>query len=227
VGNELNLAMEPEETTILENVLSLVQQLLSMQGGQTEEMPPEIVEEAMPPENETMKAMEKETGDDKAETRLNNQTDVTDESMTDLKKNIAQLYTLLEKKRNVTKSMNNDPVLRELQKMNQTLQTVIQTQRGQDEFNHELMKAVGIADDMVAKTLQSTSTPTNTNKPIQGQDMKLFAQELVTQVFKNLPQAQTQNIDNHPFNRKRYDQQGPMNNVIDFVCKANNQRRVG
>lgn len=215
-GN-VNLAMEPEETTILENVLSLVQQLLSMQG-QSES--PEI--ETMPPE--TTKAMQDETGDDKAEDRLDNQTDVTDESMTDLKKNLALLTGLLGKKKAVQKSITNDPILKELQTLNQTLQTVIKTQQEQDEWNHNLMQAIGFSDDIVTKTLEETKQPINSNKPIQGQDMALFAQEFAkhyaTEVTKSIQGKTT--IDNHPFNMKYYEApvQKDMSKVVDFICKA-------
>ena len=221
----INLAMEPEEKTILENVLSLVQQLLSMQGGMGQ--PEEAITEAMPPETPeelTGKAMTEETGDDKAEDRLNNQTDVTDESMTDLKKNLEMLTSILGRKTTVQKSRTNDPVLAELRKLNGTLQDVIKTQQAQDEFNHTLMQAVGFSDEMVTKTLESTKQPVNQNKPFQGQDMALFAQEFakcyaieVAKTMQNQPQFQT---NNHPFNQRKYDNQKPMNNVIDFVCNS-------
>jgi hypothetical protein len=175
--------------------------------------------------------MTEETGDDKAETRLNNQTDVTDESMTDLKKTINQLKEMIGKKKAVQKSRTNDPVLKELRTLNQTLQSVIKTQQEQEQFNHNLMNAIGFSDEVVTKTLESEKQSVNPNKPIQGKDMALFAQELVTQIFKNLPQGQQNQIqkDNHPFNQRRYDIQEPMHNVIDYVCKANElqNRRVG
>ena len=219
----INLALAPEEVTLLDNLEAIIQQLRAMQGAPEEGM----IEEAMPPEEpEDMmqKAMQDETGDDKAEDRLDNQTDVTDESMSDLKKNLELLKGLLGKKKAVQKSMTNDPVLKELKTLNQTLQSVIKTQQAQDEFNHNLMNAIGVADDIVEKTLESSKQPTNQNKPIQGKDMALFAQELVTQIFKNMPQNQIQQNtgNNHPFNEKYYDSQvnKDMCKVVDFICGA-------
>ena len=227
----INLALAPEEVTLLDNLEAIIQQLRAMQGAPEEgvEGVEGIVEEAMPPETpeeEMQKAMQDETGDDKAEDRLDNQTDVTDESMTDLKKNLALLTGLLGKKKTVQKSRTNDPVLQEFKKLNKTLEGITNRLNEQDEFNHTLMNAVGVADDMVAKTLETTKQPTNSNKPIQGKDMALFAQELVTQIFKNMPQNQNQIAQNtgnqHPFNEKYYDSQvnKDMCKVVDFVCKA-------
>lgn len=218
----VNLAMEPEERTILENISSLIQQLLSMQGTAEEPM----IEEAMPPEESEMnKAMQDETGDDKAEDRLNNQTDVTDESMTDLKKNLQVLTQLLGQKRTVQKSITNDPVLNELKTLNQTLQNVIKTQQSQDEFNHNIMQAMGVADDVVAKTLESSKQPRQ-NRPIQGNDMALFAQEFAKNYAVEVAKAMqgnqvTQNRGQHPFQEKYYDSQvnKDMCKVVDFICK--------
>lgn len=221
----VNEAIGPQETTIVENVISLLQQLLASQGPATEETP--AIEAAMPMDEEeemgAMKAMQDETGDTKAEDRLDNQTDVTDESMTDLKKNIDLLTRMLAKKQNVKKSITQDPVLAELKKLNSTLSVVIKAQQDQDQFNHSIMTAMGVSDDILTKTLQAPENKVQKSKPIQGQDMGLFVKELVSELFKNMPQNQQSIGDNHSFNTKYYDNaiQKDMCRLVDFACGAN------
>lgn len=223
-------ALSPEEKPLIENMLSLLQQLMAMQGeGQVSEETAPVMEqlpgmEELPEEEETaQKSVIDETGDTKAEDRLDNQTEITDMGLSDLKKTMAQLTSLLGKKRTVKKSIN-DPVLIELKKMNQTLQGVVKSIQDQEAFNTEIMNAIGFSNDMVTKSLES---PKKTeNKPIQGQDMALFAKELVTQLVKNMNNNnQNQNPDyQHPFNQKRrYDQESnvdkDMCKVVDFICR--------
>ena len=225
-GNVQN-ALAPEETTILENVLSLVQQLLASQGGQTEQ--PMIAEAEEPNLDDPNQAMElekaviNENGDTKAEDRLSNQTEITDANISTLGK---ALQSLLTKKQTVQKANSNNLILNELKKLNATLAYVAKAQQEQDTFNQNIMDALGFSNEVIQKSITTSQQTVQNAKPVQGQDMTLFAKELVGEVIKSLGVQQAQNNPeyNHPFNQKRRygnvnkaNNDNPMHKVIDFI----------
>ncbi len=227
-GN-VSMALEADEKTLVENALTLLQQLMDMQeGGVT----PEVME-AMPPdmeidEGQIEKAVLNETGDTKAEDRLANQTELTDQGISELKKTMSRLEAVIGKKKAVEKAKADNALLAELKKLNSRFESVEKAISEQDAFNHTLMKAFSFSDEMVTKTIEQEKS-VQKSKPYQSQDVAVFVKDLIAEVFKNLPQQQQTQVNpdyQHPFNQKRRltavgksDQRKPIHNVIDFICK--------
>lgn len=231
--SDVQMAIEPQERTLIENAISLLQQLMSMGGGG--ETPAPEITEAMPPDDmeyqeEITKAVTEETGDTKAEDRLDNQaTPLTDENLSDLKKTMNQLQQIMGRRTAVQKSNTNNPILAELKKLNQSLAIVMKAQQEQELFNQNIMRGIGFSDEMVAKTLEAHK-PVEKNKPYNSGDAMLFAKEIISEVFKNLPQLQQQTVNpeyQNPFNqRRRFEvnktaERKPIHDVLDFIHNGN------
>lgn len=232
---EVQNAIAPEEKTLLSQIQALIEQLLSSgSGGEQQQMVAESENpnmqdpnQAVDPEPEDVKKeMQEETGDTKAEDRLNNQTDLTDSSMAQLGKS---LLAVLAKQKIVQKSTSNpnSAILNELKKLNGTLSSVVKAQQDQDVFNQGIMDALGFSKEVVQKSITNT-TPPQTQKPIQSQDMTTFAKELVAEVMKSMNQQPTRNPEfQHPFNQnKRTVVEKDMANVIDFIGTHGRNRRA-
>lgn len=207
-------ALSPEEKPIIENIISLFQQLLSLQGEAaaavetpTEEMIEMAEEEdemdtaqAVDVEDEEIEKADGETGDSKAEERLDEQTDTTELSIAELKKTLGSLMQKAKKK--VKKSSVQDNALMlEIRKMNATLRTVLKGQTDQDKLNQQLFDALGFSDEIVAKNLPVKSE--QKNKPIQNTDTTAVVKDILTEVFKNIPALNQNQEYRHPFNQKR------------------------
>ena len=234
MNGNVQMALAPEEKTILEQVLALIQDLMSMQGGET---PAPEITEAIPPddmgyeeEEDIQKSVTEETGDTKAEDRLDNQaTELTDDNLSSLKKTMSQLQALVGKKRTVQKTRQESAVLNELKKLNQNLKTVVKAQAEQEIFNQNIMRSIGFSDELVTKTLEEHKETVQKNKPYNSGDAMLFAKDIIAEVMKNLPQAQqpVNNVDyNHPFNQNRRfgvnksNTRKPIHDVLDFIHKG-------
>lgn len=229
------MAMEPQEKTLIENAISLLQQLMAMGGGETpapeitEALPTEMGYDEKPEEEEIKKSVTEETGDDKAEDRLDNQaTPLTDENLSSLKKTMRQLQAIVGKRKAIQKSNHNNALNQTLQKINQTLEVVIKSQQEQETFNKNIMHAIGFSDELVTKTIEE-SEPAQKNKPYNSGDAMLFAKEIVTEVMKALPQMQ-QPVNpeyQNPFNQKRRfdvnksNDRKPIHDVLDYIHYAN------
>lgn len=218
MAGQVTNALSTEEKPIIENIISLFQQLLSLQGEASaagEVAPEPSAEEvaAMAEEEDEMdpaqavdveKSSDGETGDSDAEERLEEVTPTTDLSLQELGKTLASLQKLVgNKTRTVKKSglNQNSELLKEVKKINNTIQTVMKTQQQQEQFNQHLMDALGFSEEVVKKSLPSKQP--DENKPIQNIDQTAVLKNLLAEVFKAVP-AMSQNQEyRHPFNQKR------------------------
>lgn len=208
-GETVQNALSPEEKPIIENIISLFQQLLSMQENQmpTEEVVTEAMgEEADMEEVDINKSAEGETGDDPAEKRVEEVTPTTDLSLQELKKSINTLVGVLNGKAKVAKAKTanvqksqSTQVLTEISKV---LKSIVEKQSAQEELNKQMFDAMGVTDEIIAKTLPQND-PVRKDKPIQNVDTAQVVKDILTEVFKNIP-GMTQNQEyRHPFNQKR------------------------
>lgn len=208
-GETVQNALSPEEKPIIENIISLFQQLLSMQENQmpTEEVVTEAMgEEADMEEVDINKSAEGETGDDPAEKRVEEVTPTTDLSLQELKKSINTLVGVLNGKAKVAKAKTanvqksqSTQVLTEISKV---LKSIVEKQSAQEELNKQMFDAMGVTDEIIAKTLPQND-PVQKDKPIQNVDTAQVVKDILTEVFKNIP-GMTQNQEyRHPFNQKR------------------------
>lgn len=208
-GETVQNALSPEEKPIIENIISLFQQLLSMQENQmpTEEVVTEAMgEEADMEEVDINKSAEGETGDDPAEKRVEEVTPTTDLSLQELKKSINTLVGVINGKAKVAKAKTanvqksqSTQVLTEISKV---LKSIVEKQSAQEELNKQMFDAMGVTDEIIAKTLPQND-PVQKDKPIQNVDTAQVVKDILTEVFKNIP-GMTQNQEyRHPFNQKR------------------------
>jgi len=221
-------ALTPEEKPIIENIVSLFQQLLAMQGAQdqsTDQMLTEAMgEDQNMEEVDVAKAVTEETGDDKAEDRINNQTDITDQSLTDLNKSITKLTNVLSGKRVVKKNIqpqavNNDAQNQIFKQLGTLLNKIVEKQDAQEQLNAQLFDAMGFTDDVIKKALPAQE-PVNKSKPVQSLDSAAVIKEVLSEVFKNIPALQQNPDARHSFNQKRNGDDGVRKNlkqIADFI----------
>lgn len=213
-------ALSPEEKPIIENIISLFQQLLSMQdaGAQAD---PAVVEEAMGKEAEmdeidVNKSTDGETGSDPAEKRIDEVTPTTDQSLQDLNKSIQSLTNLLnppkaaaktdvrallQKALAVEPAKKQDPVLKALGEMTKVIKGISEKQNVQDQFNTMLMESIGYTDEVINKALPKDE-PAKKDKPIQNIDTAAVVKDIMNEVFKNIPGLTQNQAQMHPFNEK-------------------------
>ena len=106
MGTDVQNALSAEEKPLVENIVSLLQQLMSMQDAEAPEVIVEETEDEMPEVEKT--ADGDETGDSTAEERVAEVTPTTEESLQDLKKSINSLVSVV-KGRTVNKTQNAKP----------------------------------------------------------------------------------------------------------------------
>jgi len=201
-------ALDPQEKPIIENIISLFQQLLSMQNGQATEQA--AVEAAMGGDgsadpnkpnddpNCANKAMTTEDGETKAEDRINNSSELNDQSLQDIKKSLTALIGIMAPKQSafipqaaaVTKSVTaanpaNNQLIATLNSMQTVLKSIMDEQQAQKALNDQLMGAMGFSEEVVKKSIAQTKTNQN-NKPVQNTDLHIFAKELVGEIFKSI-----------------------------------------
>jgi len=230
-------ALTPEEKPVIENIISLFQQLLSMQNSQagTEDMIEEAMgEEANMEEVDVTKAVTDETGDDKAEERIDNVTPTTDQSLSELTKSIKTLNSLLSKGQPVRKAapqqaarkVNKDAQTQVLQQIGTLMNHIVQKQDAQEKLNAQLFEALGFTDDVVKKALPQESEVVQKDKPVQSLDSAVVIKEVLSEVFKNIPAFNQNNTTQHPFNVKRNSDDGVRKNlrsIAEFINKGKRQ----
>lgn len=224
-------ALSTEEKPIIENIISLFQQLLSMQSAGSE--PVEVVEEELgepvKPEKDpeaVEKSSEGETGDDPAEKRIEEVTPTTDASLQDLKKSIGDLVTVMGGKKAVQKSQpiaQDNKTVEALGEIAKVLKGVVSSQNTQEQFNSIVMNAIGYSDDVIKKSIETPEKKIE-NKPIGSTDanavIKALAAELLNQsngdgVSKNNPEYQ------HAFNQKKNVRKN-LKGIAEFVHNGSN-----
>lgn len=206
--------------------------------------------------NKANKAMTTEDGQTKAEQRLENVSDITDASMQDLKKsmtvmnqNMSVLINALlgrqgqqppaartVQKAQATRSympaaQQGDQVLTSLQNIEKVMKSFITRLEEQEAFNTAIMENIGITEEVVRKSL--TPAPESNPKPIQNQDVKVFASEFLN-VFKSMlegagnNQGQGQGQFGHaitkdtPWNERR-DVRKNIRGIAEFIHQGANK----
>lgn len=164
--------MDAELQAILNNITSLVEQAKQMAGGSVEGPAPEGGEEGFSPEMaekvlKYLKAMDGEEdddfgdeddevaksdngtqlGDDKAEKLIDDQPEENIKNVNEVAKALAMIMAS-QKKGRVAKSKEADP-MKELFKVVKSLAVELKEQKA---FNENLLKGLGIADNIIAST---------------------------------------------------------------------------
>lgn len=225
----VNKMVSPEEKPIIENIISLFQQLLTMQnsaapavveeGMETEE---KIVDEAevkkADDEDEVEKAVIEETGDNKAEERIENVTPTTDQSLQDLQKSLSTIVGALGGKKTVQKAIpQSDPnVISALGEISKVMKNIVETQTSQEQFNKQLMESVGITNEVVQKSITSAK-PNIQAKPIGNMDSGAMNEMFINmfQAFKSLDNDKNPAAMN-TFNDKR-DVRKNLKGIANFI----------
>ena len=156
-------------------------------------------EDAEMEEVDVSKAVTDETGDSKAEERLDNVTHTTDQSLQDLGK---ALNGLLAKQQTVQKAQKQDRLTATLSQLTAVVKTLAQSQKQQEEFNAHLMKSLGFSDDVIKQNLPEPEKDVAKSRPTQSLDTAAVIQQVLEGVFKNMPQFTQTPEQRHPFNNK-------------------------
>jgi len=218
-------ALSPEEKPIIENIVSLFQQLLSMEGneGMAEELPEEpamkepleeVVEMADGEEDEEefeevdVAKADGETGDSDAEERLDEQTGTTEQSLQELGKSLRSIQKSLTS--NVKKSRNNGR-----DELTKLLNIVLKNQRQQDKLNKQLLTSMGVTDDVLKDMAPKTAL--RKAKPIQNISPEMVT-AMFSEVFKNIPGLTKNPEAQHPFNQKR-DVRKDLRGIAEYVSQ--------
>jgi hypothetical protein len=181
-------------------------------------------EEAEMEEVDVNKTVTEETGDSDAEERLENVTPTTDESLQDLKKSVTELTTLLrgnQKKKvaKIQKAQSSNTQSIALTEIATVIKQLADKLDAQDKFNEQLMQNIGLTDDIINKTLPEKS-PANNSKPIQSLDTAVVIKDIVTSIFKEMPELNRNPETRHPFNDKREARKN-LQGIAEFIHKGN------
>lgn len=200
-------AIDTNEASILSEVISLLKQLLPSGEAAPDALAEPPVMEAMEEETDfeevdVKKATVDETGDTKAEDRLANQTDTTDQSLQDLGKVKKALTELLAAKQPVQKSQQNS-IVTAVNQLTALMQTVVKSQQEQAEFNRTISQALGASDDIIQKAIVQPQANVTKSRPVQSVDTAAVVQQVFEGLFKNMPQLNQPPAQNNKFNNDR------------------------
>lgn len=182
-------ALAPEEATILQNIASLVDQLLAGGGGGEEV---EMAED-MPEDEEVMKESNGPTANpnDKAEDRVELPTDITEGNLSEVGKSLNKLVGLLER-REIKKSapvrrvQKNDAVMETLAGISEVLKSLSTQQQQNNMAISNIIDGLGVAESMVQPEVQKS-------RPVANLDSTAVLNELV-QVLKSQNQDKSKDV---------------------------------
>lgn len=201
-------ALSPEETTVLGNVKSLIDQLMA--GGTDGEVamasapPTPDSEEEEPPM--VAKANEGPTAnpEDKAESRVEDPTDITAANLSEVGKSLAKLVALVESRQPVRKSVAQAPrqtgeasmnnmVMKSLADISTAMKTIADRQNQTETALMNILDGFGVVE-----TVQKSATTKNP-APVQNMDGNMILSEL-SKVIKSMNGNQVQ--QENPWVRK-------------------------
>jgi len=209
--NKVNKALSPEETTVLENIGSLVQQLMA--GGEnTEVAQAGVVPEDEEEDPEMMLAQKESNGptanpETKAEDRVEDPTDITEGNLSEVGKSLGLLLQLVGANKSapaqaVQKSAPaggdqvNIAVLQSLAEISNVMKSLANQQNQQNTAISNILDGIGFSEN-VQKSLD------NRPKPVQNLDANGILNELTT-VLKSLNGGQNvQNNNNNAWGNVR------------------------
>lgn len=204
-------ALSPEETAVIENIKSLVDQLTSTGSAiETEVANAGIVpeEEEQDPE-EVMKESNGPTAnpEDKAEDRVGDGTDITEGNLSEVGKSLAKLIEIMGAKpqqqivkKSATPSVDqtNLLVMKSLAEISNVMKSLADQQNQQNTAISNILDGIGFTQE-VNKSL--SSTPKNT--PVGNMDGANVVNELA-KVLKDLQSGQQQSQDSFSVRKSQH-----------------------
>lgn len=220
----------PDDKTMISNIIDMLKQILG--AGQTlpETMPETEVMEQLADSSEDME-IEKEktpsarTGDEDADTRLEDQTPVSENAMQEIGKSLSDIKTLLSgkavQKSTVQRNTKTDAIADGLKRVVEVVKAMASRQKQQEDFMGKFMNEIGISDDIVKKAIvpePSQSHPTG--RPEQQADMMAFMTEFMKSINKenrtSPGNSWPTNPQNNPWTEKT-DVRKDLDGVLDFL----------
>ena len=223
--------IEPEEVPLIENVIALLQEFLAMGKEPAAEEAPEMIEAAVEPadeeeyeETDVDKAADAgTTGDSDAEERLDDNTDITDESLSDIGKAAKMLTNMFrERDKKATKSLKpnvNVQIVNTLTTLTKELKKISTRQDAFESFAGNITDAMGYSDEVIKS--QKTEMDKILNKDVKPKQANQMSSELIRTLVKSIYAEVNQGTEpdmTHPFNTKRTANKD-MHGVIDMICK--------
>ena len=227
--NKVNKMLSPEEQTLLANLKTILQELESLQQGgyQETEAPAEMsmsnkdllsaikkltesnnlgdsTEEMGEEKKETKSLLTKEdngpTANDNADERIDNQTDINDENMSEVGKTLIQL--LQKKSKTVAKSNNIDLITNAVKK---AIMPIVSKIQEIEKFNENMLDSLRFSEK-IEKSLKDNQNNNqqvqkgfvnSNNAPVQTLDATAVVNQLVevikSQAVQNNQQSQFKN----------------------------------
>jgi hypothetical protein len=168
------------------------------------------------------KKVEKPIGDEGVDTRLEDQTPITDNALSEIGKSLGDLTRLL-KGNQVHKTRapaQNIAMMNTLAAMTQVMKGLADKVNQNQQFMGKFMETIGISDDIVKKALEPPAvSTTHENRPVQNADMMSFMTEVMKAINTNNGNngntgtgTWPSNPQNNPWNR-----QGDVRKSLDTV----------
>lgn len=217
VQNEL----APDEKTMLSNIISMLQQIMGsgMEAPVEEIEDPIVMEEladtSQEPEVEKEKTVDSAIGDEGADTRLEDQTPVTENAMKKIGKSLEKITQLIAGN-TVQKKQRTQPesaTMKVMKTMAAGMEAIANRMNQQEQFISGFMNQIGVADDIVKKTLETpVINTTPENRPIQNADMVNFMREVLKGFGSN---GNNENIRNNQGTWPNNPQNNPWGKRVD------------
>jgi len=194
VGAEIT---SPDDKTMINNIIEMLKQILGTGAEAVEpEAPVEIMEEMADTSDELdvekEKSVDSKIGDEGVDTRLEDQTPITDNAMSKIGKSLEDIKKLLagktvRKAQTAPAQGNNAVVMKSLQAIAGVMKELADRQKTQETFMSGLMNNIGISDEIVQKAL---TTPEITTPPAGRPDQKTDMINLMTEFMKSMNNKQ-------------------------------------
>lgn len=221
----------PDDKTMIADIINMLKNLLGAGQGAPDAMPETDVMEQLADTSEDME-IEKEktpaasTGDEDADTRLDDQTPTSENAMQEIGKSLADIKAILAgqtvRKSQIQKTSKADALSAGLKKVVEVVKSMAARQANQEKFMEKFMNEIGISDDIVKKAL--IPEPSNTppaDRPLQGADVSAFMTEFFKAFNKQNGTASAgnswgNNPQNNPWAQKT-DVRKDLDGVLDFL----------
>lgn len=187
-------ALAPEEKTILENISSLTRELLGSDEEMVEDT--EVMEEDyLEDEEEVEKASEGPTANpnEKAEDRVDQGTDITEDNYTEVGKSLQRLSRVV-KSQHSKQSRESQMVMKSLAEIAKAMKSLSDRQNQTDTALSNIMDGIGLSDAVEKSSVQKNQEG---RKPVANMDGNAVMQELASVLKDIAGQNQNSNAPNN------------------------------
>lgn len=211
---------------MLSSIIDMLKQLMGQSQQVEEPMEPmEVMEQIADtsPEEEIKKEkkVDGKIGDEDAETRLGDQTPITDNALSDIGKSLVEIKSIIAGKNNQVRKAKaaQNSNMNGLKAIMEVVKSLAEKQNNQEQAFSQFMQNIGVSDDIVKKALETpTISTTPESRPVQQTDMVAFMTEVMKNMNNNTQTNWPSNKLNDPW-RNREDVNKNLDPVLDYLLK--------